>query len=340
MIAPDLALEGGSAPEPGAGADPVGTDDRPAPGTERPVSPPWAPGRGAGPPGGAARPSSGWTHRSMFYDGYIYLHVVQNILAGHGPVFNAGQRVEAFTSPAVDGPALPRRPRHPVLPHHPGRRPRSPPDRRRPGAGGGQLGPPGPTGVPGLLPAAHRCAGVRGGAGRVVARHAGTRDGTHVVLAGRLPGRPRAMGRDLRTVRAGLVPRRPRARPAGAPGAGGRHPGVRGPAAGGRPGGTDLAGPGAHPGLGRRRAPGLPGVPHGLLRHGGGQHRGGQGGVAPARRPWAPVLHGLRRHLLDGGPGRVPGRSGPSPRWPRPCGGPIGGPGTWPCCSPCPPPVH
>jgi arabinofuranosyltransferase len=40
-----------------------------------------------------------WTHRSMFYDGYIYLHVVQNILAGHGPVFNSGQRVEAFTSP-------------------------------------------------------------------------------------------------------------------------------------------------------------------------------------------------------------------------------------------------
>ena len=40
-----------------------------------------------------------WTHRSMFYDGYIYLHVVQNILAGHGPVFNTGQRVEAFTSP-------------------------------------------------------------------------------------------------------------------------------------------------------------------------------------------------------------------------------------------------
>ena len=40
-----------------------------------------------------------WTHRSMFYDGYIYLHVVQNVLAGHGPVYNAGQRVEAFTSP-------------------------------------------------------------------------------------------------------------------------------------------------------------------------------------------------------------------------------------------------
>ena len=40
-----------------------------------------------------------WSHRNMFVDGYIYLHVVQNILAGNGPVFNAGQRVEAFTSP-------------------------------------------------------------------------------------------------------------------------------------------------------------------------------------------------------------------------------------------------
>ena len=40
-----------------------------------------------------------WVHRSMYYDGYIYLHVVANILAGHGPVFNQGQRVEAFTSP-------------------------------------------------------------------------------------------------------------------------------------------------------------------------------------------------------------------------------------------------
>ncbi|MGA3147337.1 MAG: hypothetical protein ABSF33_07665 [Acidimicrobiales bacterium] len=41
-----------------------------------------------------------WAHRSVFADGYIYLHIVQNILAGNGPVFNAGQRVEAFTSPA------------------------------------------------------------------------------------------------------------------------------------------------------------------------------------------------------------------------------------------------
>ncbi len=40
-----------------------------------------------------------WTHRSMYFDGYLYLHVVQNVLAGHGPVVNSGQRVEAFTSP-------------------------------------------------------------------------------------------------------------------------------------------------------------------------------------------------------------------------------------------------
>jgi hypothetical protein len=39
-----------------------------------------------------------WTHRSMFYDGAICLHVVQNILALHGPVFSTGQRVESFTS--------------------------------------------------------------------------------------------------------------------------------------------------------------------------------------------------------------------------------------------------
>ena len=35
----------------------------------------------------------------MFEDAYIYLHVVQNLLAGNGPVFNAGHRVEVFTGP-------------------------------------------------------------------------------------------------------------------------------------------------------------------------------------------------------------------------------------------------
>lgn len=42
----------------------------------------------------------GWAHRLMVDDGFIYLRVVSQIRAGNGPVFNAGQRVEAFTSPA------------------------------------------------------------------------------------------------------------------------------------------------------------------------------------------------------------------------------------------------
>jgi arabinofuranosyltransferase len=40
-----------------------------------------------------------WTHRWMADDGFINVHVVQQIFAGHGPVFNAGERVEAATSP-------------------------------------------------------------------------------------------------------------------------------------------------------------------------------------------------------------------------------------------------
>lgn len=40
-----------------------------------------------------------WKYRTMYDDGFINLHVVQQVLAGHGPVFNTGQRVEAFTSP-------------------------------------------------------------------------------------------------------------------------------------------------------------------------------------------------------------------------------------------------
>jgi arabinofuranosyltransferase len=42
----------------------------------------------------------GWAHRNMIDDGFIFLRVVKQIRAGHGPVFNTGQRVEAFTSPA------------------------------------------------------------------------------------------------------------------------------------------------------------------------------------------------------------------------------------------------
>jgi arabinofuranosyltransferase len=40
-----------------------------------------------------------WTDRWMSDDGFINLRVVSQIKAGHGPVFNAGERVEAFTSP-------------------------------------------------------------------------------------------------------------------------------------------------------------------------------------------------------------------------------------------------
>jgi arabinofuranosyltransferase len=38
-------------------------------------------------------------HRWMVDDGFINLRVVRQIEAGHGPVFNAGQRVEAYSSP-------------------------------------------------------------------------------------------------------------------------------------------------------------------------------------------------------------------------------------------------
>jgi arabinofuranosyltransferase len=39
----------------------------------------------------------GWAHRFMTEDGFIYLRVVQQVRAGNGAVFNAGERVEAFT---------------------------------------------------------------------------------------------------------------------------------------------------------------------------------------------------------------------------------------------------
>ncbi|AWB84846.1 flagellar motor control protein ZomB [Corynebacterium liangguodongii] len=42
--------------------------------------------------------AGGWAQRWMSDDGLIVLRTVRNILAGHGPVFNAGERVEANTS--------------------------------------------------------------------------------------------------------------------------------------------------------------------------------------------------------------------------------------------------
>jgi arabinofuranosyltransferase len=41
----------------------------------------------------------GWELRWVNEDGFIYLRVVDHLLAGEGPVFNAGERVEAYTSP-------------------------------------------------------------------------------------------------------------------------------------------------------------------------------------------------------------------------------------------------
>ena len=42
---------------------------------------------------------AGWAHRWIADDGFIYLRVVRQITSGNGPVFNSGERVEAFTSP-------------------------------------------------------------------------------------------------------------------------------------------------------------------------------------------------------------------------------------------------
>jgi arabinofuranosyltransferase len=41
----------------------------------------------------------GWRHRWMTEDGFIYLRIVRQIRVGNGPVFNAGDRVEAYTGP-------------------------------------------------------------------------------------------------------------------------------------------------------------------------------------------------------------------------------------------------
>jgi arabinofuranosyltransferase len=41
-----------------------------------------------------------WQLRWVSEDGFIYLRVVENLLAGDGPVFNPGERVEAYTGPA------------------------------------------------------------------------------------------------------------------------------------------------------------------------------------------------------------------------------------------------
>lgn len=47
----------------------------------------------------AAIVALGYERRWVTDDGFIYFRIVQNVLAGHGPVFNAGERVEAGTGP-------------------------------------------------------------------------------------------------------------------------------------------------------------------------------------------------------------------------------------------------
>jgi arabinofuranosyltransferase len=41
-----------------------------------------------------------WGRRWTSEDGFIYLRIADNLMHGHGPVFNVGERVEAYTSPA------------------------------------------------------------------------------------------------------------------------------------------------------------------------------------------------------------------------------------------------
>lgn len=40
-----------------------------------------------------------WNFRAIVDDGWIYLRIVQNVVAGNGPVFNSGERVETYTGP-------------------------------------------------------------------------------------------------------------------------------------------------------------------------------------------------------------------------------------------------
>jgi arabinofuranosyltransferase len=47
-----------------------------------------------------------WSYRWMSDDGFINLRIVKQIEAGHGPVFNVGERVEASTSPLWVGALL------------------------------------------------------------------------------------------------------------------------------------------------------------------------------------------------------------------------------------------
>ena len=41
-----------------------------------------------------------WAHRWLYEDGLINVRIIENLLNGDGPVFNVGERIETYTSPA------------------------------------------------------------------------------------------------------------------------------------------------------------------------------------------------------------------------------------------------
>ena len=92
----------GRAPEGTPRVDDTGASSHGAPGTVSARSGPRSARRRAGQGLLYAIPTvgvvlAGWAHRNLVEDAFIYLRVVKQLEAGHGPVFNIGQRVEAFT---------------------------------------------------------------------------------------------------------------------------------------------------------------------------------------------------------------------------------------------------
>ena len=158
---------------------------------------------------------AGWSRRWLNEDAYINLRVVDQVFAGHGPVFNTGERVEASTSPAWIG--VLRRPGHP----------RSP-DAHGVGGGGGGAGGcrrrlrgggPAPAACctprgPGPAPRPHAGGGRAGGVGL---RHLGAGDGGRLAVDGRVlarAGQRRPRGRAADRAAACRLAGGPRARPA------------------------------------------------------------------------------------------------------------------------------
>ena len=119
-----------------------------------------------------------WQRRWIADDGLIVLRTVRNLLAGNGPVFNKGERVESNTSTlwtylnylgGLDRRPDPARIRHAVAGPRAQRGGRRVPDARRGPAVRAE-----PAGPPRAAPSGG-CAGLHGGAARPRLRHLGTR---------------------------------------------------------------------------------------------------------------------------------------------------------------------